>query len=59
MQEIYTMIQNTGVTLVIVVIFLWQYISDIKDRNEAKKKNTELLEEIRDTLKDLIEYFKK
>jgi len=59
MQEIYTMIQNTGVTLVIVVIFLWQYVSDIKEKNESKKKNTEILEEIRDTLKDLINYFKK
>ena len=56
MQEIYTMIQNTGVTLVIVVIFLWQYISDAKDKNESKKKNTQLLEEIRDLLK---EHFKK
>ena len=39
MQEIYTMIQNTGVTLVIVVIFLWQYVSDIKKKNEEEKDN--------------------
>lgn len=59
MQEIYTMIQNTGVTLVIVVIFLWQYVSDIKEKNENKKKNTEILEEIRDILKELIDCLKK
>ena len=46
MQEIYTMIQNTGVTLVIVVIFLWQYVSDIKEKNESKKKNTEIFQVI-------------
>ena len=46
MQEIYTMIQNTGVTLVIVVIFLWQYVSDIKKKNEEEKENNKHLENI-------------
>ena len=46
MQEIYTMIQNTGVTLVIVVIFLWQYVSDIKKKNEEEKDNNKHLENI-------------
>ncbi len=46
MQEIYTMIQNTGVTLVIVVIFLWQYITDIKKKNEEEKENNKHLENI-------------
>lgn len=46
MQEIYTMIQNTGVTLVIVVIFLWQYVTDIKKKNEEEKENNKHLENI-------------
>ena len=40
------MIQNTGVTLVIVVIFLWQYVSDIKKKNEEEKDNNKHLENI-------------
>lgn len=36
MQEIYTMIMNNGVTLVIVVIFLYQYILNLK-KPEAKE----------------------
>lgn len=40
MQEIYTMILNNGVTLVIVVIFLYQYILNLK-KTETKDEHEE------------------
>lgn len=55
MQEIYTMIQNTGVTLVIVVIFLWQYINDIKDQKEYKKEDRQHLKNIDENVAKLVE----
>ena len=49
MQEIYTMIVNNGVTLVIVVIFLYQYIVNLKkpDAKETSEqsKNRDLVME--------------
>ena len=55
MQEIYTMIQNTGVTLVIVVIFLWQYINDIKEQKEYKKEDRQHLKNIDENVAKLVE----
>lgn len=55
MQEIYTMIQNTGVTLVIVVIFLWQYINDVKEQKEYKKEDRQHLKNIDENVAKLVE----
>ena len=55
MQEIYTMIQNTGVTLVIVVIFLWQYVADIKEQKEYKKEDRQRLKNIDENVAKLVE----
>lgn len=38
MQDIYTMIMNHGVTFVIVVIFLYQYVVNIKHENDRVDK---------------------
>lgn len=38
MQEMYTMIVNNGVTLIITVIFLWQYIVNINKKNDEQKQ---------------------
>lgn len=54
MQDIYTMIQNTGVTLVIVVIFLWQYVTDIKKRNEDDSKNGQHIANIDKNIEEIL-----
>lgn len=38
-QQIYTMIMNTGITTVLAIIFLWQYIKEHKD--DKKKENND------------------
>lgn len=55
MQEIYTMIQNTGVTLVIVVIFLWQYVTDLKEQKEWKKEDRQHLKNLDENVAKLLE----
>ena len=39
MQEIYTMILNLGVTTVIVIIFLYEYIEGIKEKKKLRESN--------------------
>ena len=39
MQEIYSMILNLGVTTVIVIIFLYEYIEGIKEKKKLKEAN--------------------
>ena len=39
MKEIYTMIMNSSVTTIIVIIFLWQYINEHKKDNAKKSED--------------------
>lgn len=59
MQDIYTMIQNTGVTLVIVVIFLWQYVTDIKKRNEEETKSSEHISNIDKNIEEIVKLMRE
>lgn len=58
-QEIYTMILNLGISTVIVIIFLYQYIKEINDKDKEKKKTSDILEEIKNSIKELVDAFKK
>jgi len=53
MQEVYSMILNTSVTTVIAVIFLWQYVSNVKKANEEDKKDKEECRKVSEGLKEL------
>lgn len=55
MQEVYSMILNTSVTTVIAVIFLWQYVSNVKKNNEEEKKDKEECRKVSDALKEIKE----
>ena len=69
MQEIYSMILNLGVTTVIVIIFLYEYIEGIKEKKKLKesnplngefcKKSSESLEKIEQHEKEIAEHEKE
>lgn len=56
MQEIYSMILNTSITTVITVIFLWQYVSNIKDDKKKDNENNEYLKKITENTQIIAEY---
>ena len=58
MQEIYTMILNTSVTTVITIIFLWQYVADIKEKKEKEKETQVDKDKIVEQAKEIIELLK-
>lgn len=69
MQEIYSMILNLGVTTVIVIIFLYEYVEGIKEKKKLKesnplngefcKKSSESLEKIEQHEKEIAEHEKE
>lgn len=66
MQEIYSMVLNLGVTTVIVIIFLYEYIEGIKEKKKLKesnplngefcKKSSESLEKIEQHEKEIVQH---
>lgn len=49
MEDIVNLIENFGVTVAIVILFLWEWIVNKKKINETLNQNTKFLEEIKNT----------